>query len=178
MNIKILSAAVASLIISSSSFAAEGKVADKMPTDAEITKIVGTTNEGEIELAKLAKQKTKNEEVKKFADHIITEHTSNNKNSMQLVRKLNLKPEKNEKSEEIKKDGETAMNKIKEMEGKEFDKAYMDSQVTIHQKVLDDLDSMLIPAAKNPELKALLENTKNSVTKHLDMAKKIQTLLL
>ncbi len=178
MNIKIIIAIVASILISSSSFAAEAKVADKMPSDAEITKIVGTTNEGEIELARLAKEKSQNEEIKTYAEHMINEHTSNNKNSMQLVRKLNIKPVKNDKSEEMKNESKTAMAKIKKLKGKEFDKAYIDSQVNIHQKVLTDLDEMLIPAAKNPELRALLENTKLSVSKHLDQAKKIQSSLL
>lgn len=170
MNKKSITAIAASLIMTGT-FAAESN----MPNDAEITKIVNVTNEGEIELAKLAKKKTKNDQVKTFADHMISEHTDNNKNSMQLVRKLNLKPEKNENSEAMKKDSEKTMAQIKDLEGSAFDKAYMESQISTHQKVLSELDEKMIPSAKNPELKALLEKTKSSVTAHLEQAKKVQS---
>lgn len=172
LNLKFFSALFLSFFLT---YAVQAE--DEKPSDAEITKIINATNEGEIEMAKIAKKKTKNAEVKTFADHMITEHTSNNKNSMQLVRKLNLKPVKNEKSEEMKKESEKALTKIKDLEGKEFDKAYIDSQVKMHSKVLSDLDEMLIPSAKNPELKAMLEKTKESVSMHLDQAKKIQSSL-
>ena len=163
---------VLSLLITAPLFATDSK-----PNDAEITKIVTTTNEGEIDLAKLAQKKAKSEDVKKFAGHMITEHTNNNKNSMQLIRKLELKPDSHEKSVELKKDGEKTMNKLSDLEGSEFDKAYMESQVAVHQKVLNDLDQSLIPSAKNPELKALLEKTRSSVSAHLEHAKKVQSSL-
>jgi putative membrane protein len=153
------------------------KVSDSMPNDAQITKILHETNEGEIDLAKLAKSKSKNDEVKKFADHMIKDHTSNNKMGKQLTNKLNIKPVTSENSEEMKKEGSEKLAELKKLDGKEFDKAYMDSQVNTHTKVLSDLDNTMLTSAKNPELKAMLEKTRTAVSQHLDQAKKIQSTL-
>lgn len=161
-----------SLLMTTHLYASETK-----PNDAEITKIVTTTNEGEINIAKLAQKKAKSEEVRKFAGHMITEHTNNNKNSMMLIRKLELKPDSNNKSEEFKKNSEKTISKLSDLEGAAFDKAYIESQVNIHQKVLNDLEQTLIPSAKNPELKALLEKTRSNVNAHLEHAKKVKTSL-
>lgn len=151
--------------------------AEKKLSDAEITHILNETNKGEIDIAKLAKKKATNDEVKNFAEMMITEHSTNNKNSMQLVRKLNLRPVNNEKSKEIEQEGEKVLSKLKEIEGKDFDLAYINAQVNRHQQVLDNLENSLIPAARNPEIKALLDRTKSSAADHLEYAKKIQSIL-
>lgn len=177
MKTKLISTLVAILCLAGISIHAQESATEKKPNDAEISKILDETNKGEIELAKLAKSKSKNEEVKKFADHMIKEHTTNNKNSMQLAQKLAIKPESNEKSNEMKQEGEKKLTELKSLQGKEFDKAYMDSQVNMHSKVLSDLDNQLLTSAKNPELKAMLEKTRTAVSQHLDQAKKIQSTL-
>lgn len=41
--------------------------------------------------------------------------------------------------------------------GADFDKAYIDHEVAYHQQVRDAINSTLLPNAKNPELKALIE---------------------
>ena len=58
----------------------------------------------------------------------------------------------------------------------DFDRKYIDYQVNFHQKVLDALDSRLIPWA-GPELRALLEETRPAVAAHLERARGIQRSL-
>lgn len=153
------------------------KATDSLPSDAEITKILHDTNEGEIELAKLAKSKSKNAEVKKYADHMIKDHTASNKTGKQLTNKLNLKPMASEESKEMKEEGAETLAELKKLDGKEFDKEYMESQVETHNEVLSNIDNKLLTSAKNPELKAMLEKTRTTVSQHLDQAKKVQSTL-
>jgi putative membrane protein len=66
------------------------------PNDAQIAAIVVTANQVDINAGELAKSKTKNEEVKAFAQRMVTDHTGVNKSAVDLVTKLKVKPEQND----------------------------------------------------------------------------------
>jgi putative membrane protein len=83
-------------------------------------------------------------------------------------------PEESATSKSLKDEGAATLKKLKGMKGAEFDKAYIDNEVSYHQTVLDALDKTLIPNAKNAELKDLLMKTRPAFEDHLEHAKKIQ----
>lgn len=147
------------------------------PTDAQIASIVVTANTVDIDAGKLAKTKAKNPEVKKFAEQMIADHTAVNKSAVDLVTKLKVTPEDNDTSKALKKGGDDNLAKLKTMKGKDFDKAYVDQEVTYHQAVLDAIDKTLIPSAQNAELKALLVKVRPAIAAHLEHAKHIQSTL-
>jgi putative membrane protein len=147
------------------------------PTDPQIAAIVVTANTVDIDAGKFAKNKTKDPEIKKFAQQMITDHTAVNKSAVDLVTKLKVTPEENDTSRALKKGGDDNLAALKDLKGKEFDKAYVDHEVTYHQSVLDAIDNTLVPNAKNAELKALLEKVRPSIAAHLDHAKHIQSTM-
>ncbi|MBC7741570.1 MAG: DUF4142 domain-containing protein, partial [Bdellovibrionaceae bacterium] len=57
------------------------------------------------------------------------------------------------------------------------DNAYVNQQVTMHEKALSTLNDTLIPQASSAELKSHLEKTRGAVSMHLDHAKKMQAQL-
>ena len=148
---KIISLVAASLfaMLSTASFAQSDA-----PTDAQIAAIVVAANSVDIDAGKLARSTSKDSEVKEFAKRMVTDHTGVNKQAGALVKKLKLTPEENDTSKKLKQDGADTLAKLKGLKGKEFDKAYIDNEVTYHQTVIDALDQTLIPNAKNDELKA------------------------
>lgn len=147
------------------------------PNDAQIAEIVVTVDNGEINEAKLAKSKAKSPKVKKFAQEMITDHGKANKKTAALASKLKMKPEKSADSKQLKQESMDQVKKLKGLKGAEFDKEYIDAQVTDHQKTLDKLDTELIPNAKNPELKEMLTTTRATIAKHLENAKTVQASL-
>ncbi|HZI83997.1 MAG TPA: DUF4142 domain-containing protein, partial [Casimicrobiaceae bacterium] len=90
------------------------------------------------------------------------------------VKKLGVKPEDNPTSESLKKGGEDNLTHLKGLKGAAFDKAYIDHEVAYHEQVLDAVDKVLVPNAKNAELKALLVKVRPAFVAHLDHAKQIQ----
>jgi putative membrane protein len=64
--------------------------------------------------------------------------------------------------------------KLKKLSGAEFDKAYMDNEVSYHEAVIKVVDDTLIPNTKNAELKALLESARPIFVSHLNHAKEVQ----
>lgn len=147
------------------------------PTDPQIAAIVVTANNVDIAAGKMAKKQTKDPEVKKFAEKMVTDHSAVNKSATDLASKLKLKPEENETSKGLQKSGDEAMLKIKSLKGKDFDKAYVDNEVIYHQTVLDAIDKTLIPSAKNAELKGLLSQVRPNIAAHLDHAKHLQATM-
>ena len=85
--------------------------------------------------------------------------------------------EDNPTSQSLKKEGEDNLQKLKDLKGAAFDKAYIDHEVAYHEQVLDALDKVLIPNAKNEELKALMLKVRPAFEAHLDHAKKLQAEL-
>jgi putative membrane protein len=70
--------------------------------------------------------------------------------------------------------GEKNTAEITTLSGAEFNKAYIDNEVSYHEAVLGVLDNTLIPNTKNAELKSLLESARQIFVSHLEHAKKLQ----
>ena len=66
------------------------------PTDPQIVQIVQTANQIDISQAKLALQKSKNQQVKDFANQMISDHTNLHKSVADLAKKLKVTPEASE----------------------------------------------------------------------------------
>jgi putative membrane protein len=145
------------------------------PTDAQIASIVVTANQVDIDAGKLAASQASNAEVKKFGEQMVTDHTGVNKSAVDLVTKLKVTPEDNPTSQSLKAGGEKNVATLKNLKGAAFDKAYVDHEVAYHQQVLDAVDKVLIPNAKNAELKALLVKVRPAFVAHLEHAKHLQS---
>jgi putative membrane protein len=145
--------------------------------DAQIAAIVVAANQVDIDAGKLAESKGSNKEVKDFGKRMVTDHSGVNKQAVELVKKLKVTPEENDTSKALKKGGQDNLTRLKGLKGAEFDKAYIDNEVTYHQNVLDAVDKTLIPNAKNEELKNLLVKVRPAFVAHLDHAKQIQSSL-
>jgi len=160
------------------SFAASGAFAQGAePTDPQIAHIVVTANQVDIDAGKLAQSKGGNKDVKAFGKQMVTDHTGVNKQATALVKKLKVTPQDNPTSQSLQSGGEENVKHLKTLKGPEFDKAYIDHEVTYHEQVIDAIDKTLIPNAKNEELKALIVGVRPAFVAHLEHAKQIQATL-
>ncbi|HUL91655.1 MAG TPA: DUF4142 domain-containing protein [Burkholderiales bacterium] len=145
------------------------------PSDPQIAGIVVTANAIDVDAGKLAKSRSKNKEVSKFAQLMITDHTAVNKQAGALAKKLGVKPENSPTSQSLKTGAAENMKNLKGLKGTAFDKAYVDHEVAYHQQVLDAIDKVLIPSARNAELKDLIVKVRPAIAAHLDHAKMVQS---
>lgn len=147
------------------------------PTDPQIVGIVTAANRIDIMGAKLALKKTKNDQVKQFAQQMIDDHTKLQGSVNDLAKKLGVKPAPSATSKSLHTAAAAEMKKLRGLKGKDFDKEYMDHEVAFHQQVIDAASKVLIPNAKNAELKSALEGAAPMLQGHLDKAKQIQSSL-
>src|SRR5262245_19358815 len=68
------------------------------PTDPEIAHIAYTAGQLDIDAAKQALAKSKNADVRTFAEQMVRDHEAVNKQALDLVNKLKVKPEDNDTS--------------------------------------------------------------------------------
>ncbi len=148
--------------------------AQQGPSDPQIAHIVVTANQVDIDAGKLAQKKGSTKDVRDFGKQMATDHAAVNKQATALAKKLKVTPQANETSASLKKGGDQNMAKLNKLSGKQFDKQYVDNEVTYHQAVLDAVDNTLLPSAKNAELKALIQKVRPAFVQHLEHAKHLQ----
>jgi len=174
MKLSTVALAIAALAVPAVALAADKPAG---PNDAQIAQIVVTANQVDIDAGKLAAATTSNAEVKKFADLMVSDHTSVNKSAVDLVTKLHVTPEANATADSLKKGGDDNIAHLHTLHGAGFDKAYVAREVAYHQQVLDAVDKVLIPSASNAELKALLVKVRPAFVAHLEHAKELEKSL-
>lgn len=156
---------------------AESTAAATAPNDAQIAMIAVVANSVDIDAGKLAAEKANSKEVKEFAQTMVRDHTAVNEKATALAKKLGVTPEESATSKSLKADGDKTLAKLKGLSGAEFDKAYVDNEVSYHEAVIGVVKNTLIPNAKNPELKSLLESAGPIFASHLEHAKHLQKSL-
>jgi putative membrane protein len=171
------SAMAGSADMAGSAGSAAGSAAAVTLTDPQIAAIVVAANQVDIDAGKLAAKKTKNAEVKKFAELMVKDHTAVNKSAVDLVTKLKVTPEETDTSKSLTAGGADSRAKLEKLEGAEFDKAYVDNEVAYHEAVINVLKTQLIPSAQNADLKAALTGVAPAFDAHLAHAKQVQESL-
>jgi len=156
---------------------ATDKTSASVPTDAQIAMIVVVADTVDVDYGKLAVKKTSNQAVKEFAETMVRDHTAVNDKAIVLAKKLGVTPEASETSKSLKSNGAKELAKLKTLTGAEFDKAYVNNEVSYHEAVISLLDKTLIPNTKNAELKSLLESGRPIFAAHLEHAKTLQASL-
>jgi len=144
-------------------------------TDGNIVAIFVAANNADVKNGQQAKGKSKNKQVKDFANRMIQDHTAANKQATDLAGKANITLEDNDASKQLTSDTDAMRDSLGKMTGSAYDKNYIDDEVAIHEKVLGTLDNTLIPNAQNPDLKTLLTQARAIVSSHLEHAKSIQS---
>jgi putative membrane protein len=153
------------------------QAAGAAPTDPQIAHIAYTAGEIDIANAKQALKISKNKDVVGFANDMIRDHEAVNKQALDLVKKLNVKPEDNDTSRMLTKAANEERTKLAKLKGAAFDKAYVDNEVAYHKQVNSALETQLIPSAQNADLKDLLQTGLKLFQGHEQHAEHVAAML-
>ena len=93
---------------------APARAADK-PSDAQIAHIAYTAGYIDIKNAKLALTKSKNADVRAFADDMVRDHKAVNDKALALVKKLHVTPEDNATSKSLVKQQDEERAKLSKL---------------------------------------------------------------
>jgi putative membrane protein len=146
-------------------------------SDPEIADVALTAHNIDIARGKLALSKTKNAEVKQFAQQMVDDHGAGVKEAVALATRLGVKPETNATSKSLQDGAKKATARLKKESGPKFDRDYIDTEVGYHQAVIDAVKNTLVPNAQNKDLKQLLSDVVPTLEGHLQHAKNVQAQL-
>ena len=146
-------------------------------TDAEIASVAVTANQIDVDYGKIALKKSKDGELRKFAQTMIDDHTSVINQAVALAKKLGVTPKDNAVSKSLMDGAKKTKMTLNSSEGKAFDKAYIANEVSYHEAVISTVKNVLIPQTQNAELKDLLQSVMPILEHHLEMAKTAQSNL-
>ena len=166
-------AAAQQLLVAAAPAPAAAKPASALD-DPTIVAIFDAANTWDVETGTLALEKSRNKEVRDFAKMMIHDHTAVRQLGRDLATKLKVTPTPPGKDFALYQAHVAAMKQLKSLEGKAFDKAYMDHEVAYHQAVIDAVTTTLLPATQNAELKDLQTTVAPNFVAHLAVAKKVQ----
>jgi len=145
------------------------------PSDPQIVGIVLAADQIDIDYGKLALAKSKDKEVRAFAQRMVTDHSAVQQSVIGLAAKLGVTAADSPTSNGLKAGAVDVTAKLNTLKGKEFDKYYIDNEVGYHKAVTDAVSGVLIPSAQNADLKAALEGAQPLFLKHLEHARMVQS---
>jgi putative membrane protein len=146
-------------------------------TDSNIVAILDEANKADSAGGALALKKATRPDVKAFAKLMMAEHHALRVAGEQLAKQLTITPKPPEHDPlagYIRNEGATLQKTPK---GAEFDRTYIDNEVSVHQAVLDFANQARV-TTQTPELKALIEKAIPVIRKHLEQAEGIQKQLI
>jgi len=123
----------------------------------------------EIQLSKLAQQKSTNKKIKDFADMMVTDHTKAADTLSAIAKAKNITLPASLDADHQKK-----YDDLSKMSGADFDKGYVKIMVSDHQ----DAVNLFQDEAKNgtdPQLKAFAGKVEPIIQMHLDAINKINS---
>jgi putative membrane protein len=124
----------------------------------------------------VASKKATNAEVKAFARLMMAEHHALRKQGQDLAKQLGVEPKPPEK-DPLAPYVASEMKALQSTpKGAEFDRTYIDNEVTIHQAVLD-LANQARVTTQTAQLRDLIEKAVPVIRKHLDQATALQKKL-
>ena len=145
-------------------------------SDPNIVALLDEANKADSAAGAYAVGKAANPEVKAFAKLMMGEHHALRAAGQQLAKKLNVTPQP-PADDPLQPAATSEMAALRAApKGPQFDRTYIDQEVAIHKAVLD-LAEKAHDQATNEELKALIEQAKPVIQKHLDRAEEIQKKL-
>jgi putative membrane protein len=166
-----------SAIVCSAIFAGQAS-AQQNPklSDPEVAHTAVTANQIDIGYAEIAKKKSKNADVLKFAETMSNDHKAVIAQAVALATKLGVTPMDNAVSKQLMADAEKTKKVLNTTPAKGFDKVYIDNEVAYHKAVIGAVEGLLIPETENAELKELLQNVVPALKAHLGHAEMVQKM--
>ena len=119
----------------------------------------------EVELGKLATQKAFNEDVKKFGQNMVDDHTKANDELKQVASKENMPI-----PDTLDSKHQSRIDKLAKLSGEAFDKAYVKDQLKDHQEDVREFNAEA-ENGNDPNVKAFASSTLPTLQHHLEMVK-------
>ncbi len=150
----------------------EGGAGEAGGADIKFVNMAARDGEAEVILGKLAAEKASSEDVKKFGQQMVDDHSKANEELKSIAKSKNIDLEKAQANGTKK--GERISQKLSKLEGAEFDKGYVAVMLKEHESAVKLFEGQS-KNGQDEELKAFAAKTLPTLQHHLEMAKELQS---
>jgi putative membrane protein len=154
------------------SSAASGGNATASP--AAILSQMNIANTTEIQVATMAAKKAASPKVKQIATKLATDHTKNREQVRALAQKLNASLTPAQGGNVSAADSAAMPPDLQGKSGRDFDRAFIQHEISDHQSNIEKLQTQAIPSEQNADVKAYLQKTVTEMQGHLASLKQVQ----
>jgi len=158
---------------SGASAGSAGKAATAPLTDPQIVDVLIAVNAGEVEQNTFAVTRAQAPEVRSTAQNFAAAHTEVLAEVEEVASQQSIAPEESPISKKLKKASKHTLGKLESADAAEFDTVFVQSQIKVHDQVLDIIDEQLLPAVRNPELRTLTQKNREAVAGHLEQLRSL-----
>ena len=144
--------------------------------DETILGMLDRANSADSSLGMLAAKQATDPEVKEFAKMMMKDHHDLRVGGEELAKKLGVTPKPPAKDPVAGYSASESAAIQKAKKGADFDKTYIDNEVTVHQAVLDAVNMARV-SSSTPEVKDLIQKAIPVIRAHLEQATALQKRL-
>jgi putative membrane protein len=141
------------------------------PAEQEFMIKANQANLADIDMARIAKQKTQNADLKDFANMIESDHTGALEDLADLMQNNGMSP-----SNVLSPDAKADIEKITALSGDEMDREFVNAMVADHHKAIGMFRDQL-NIAQSPDVRKYAERVLAILEMHLEKAQKLQSKL-
>lgn len=144
-------------------------------SDANVVSLFETIDANEIEGAEVARRQASSQIVRDYADRLASEHAALLDRKHALVDRIHVQPEKSSLASSIDAANRDMLEALAKKSGPDFDHAYIDYQIAMHNEALDIVE---YTAVDDAELKQQLLESRPDLVAHAAKARSIRQQLL
>lgn len=146
-------------------------------TPAAILSQLYEANTTEIQVSRLAAKKATSPAVKRVAAKLAADHAKNLEEERALAQKLNISLTPATGAEASAADSSALPSDLQGKTGPDFDRAFVELEIKGHEDNIQKIQTQLLPAASNAEVKAYIQKTLTAIQGHLASLKQVQQQL-
>jgi putative membrane protein len=144
--------------------------------DPTIVAIFDAANTADIETGTLAAERGHSQEVREFGAMLVRDHRHVRQLGRDLAAKLRVTPTP-PKDDAAAKAHADALASLRTKSGPEFDRAFLQYEAAFHKSVIDAVQTTLLPAIRNEELRALVVKVAPAFEAHMLAAQNLDKQL-
>lgn len=134
-------------------------------------------NDIELSFARIAYAKASSDEVKVFARRMLTDHTQMIDGTRALLASQSFEPSDDQAGRDLRDLATLQRDSLRAITGRAFDSTYVAIELQRHQEMLSMIDDVLLPRARNDQLRDLLASMRPIVSAHIAHAQQLRATL-
>jgi putative membrane protein len=140
---------------------------DDVSADSSFIRQAVRGNYTEVALGRLAESRASNSEVKEFAERMVEDHNSMNKEWIELAQDNDMKV-----TVDFGESGRQAIDRLEKLSGTAFDQAYMSEMLREHEQELAAFQQMASSAGSS-EIRQLASSGASTIRQHHTLAQQV-----